>query len=73
VTKLIISKEAGQVAVVGESKSNNGDSLSSVKRETSRTFSNKKRKYLKEKINELETKSKYSLYIYIYRERELRK
>jgi hypothetical protein len=35
----------------------NGDNLNNVRHETSRTFRNKKRKYLKEKINELETNS----------------
>jgi len=32
-----------------------GDNLNNVRHETSRTFRNKKREYLKEKINELET------------------
>jgi hypothetical protein len=36
----------------------NGDKLNSVRRETSRYFKNKKREYLKGKINELETNSK---------------
>jgi hypothetical protein len=34
----------------------NGDSLNNGRRETSRTFRKKKREYLKEKMNELETK-----------------
>jgi hypothetical protein len=33
----------------------NGDNLNNVRRETSKIFRNKKREYLKEKINELET------------------
>jgi hypothetical protein len=33
----------------------NGDNLKNVRHETSRTFRNKKREYLKEKMNELET------------------
>jgi hypothetical protein len=32
-----------------------GDNLNNVRHETGRTFRNKKREYLKEKINELET------------------
>jgi hypothetical protein len=35
-----------------------GDNLQNLRSETSRTFRNKKRKYLKEKMNELETKNK---------------
>jgi hypothetical protein len=35
----------------------NEESLSNVRREASRHFRNKKREYLKDKINELETKS----------------
>jgi hypothetical protein len=34
----------------------NGDNLKIVRREVRRYFRNKKRKYLKEKVNELETK-----------------
>jgi hypothetical protein len=36
----------------------NGDNLKNLKHETSRTFTNKKREYLKGKINELETNNK---------------
>jgi hypothetical protein len=36
----------------------NGDNLNNVRRETSTHFRNKKREYLKGKINELETNSK---------------
>jgi hypothetical protein len=36
----------------------NGVTQKNVRCETSRTFRNKKRKYLKEKINKLETNSK---------------
>jgi hypothetical protein len=41
----------------GEAKIN-GDNLNNVRREASRHFRNKKREYLKDKINELETNSK---------------
>jgi hypothetical protein len=37
----------------------NGDNLQNIRHETSRTFRNKKRKYLKGKIKELETDSKH--------------
>jgi hypothetical protein len=36
----------------------NGDNLKNLRRETSRTFRNKKREYLKGKINELESNNK---------------
>jgi hypothetical protein len=36
----------------------NGDNLKNLRCETSRTFRNKKREYLKDKINELETNKK---------------
>jgi chemotaxis methyl-accepting protein methylase len=36
----------------------NGDNLNNVRRETSRQFQNKKRDYMKDKINELATNSK---------------
>jgi hypothetical protein len=36
----------------------NGDNMDNVRREASKTFRSKKREYLKNKINELETNSK---------------
>jgi Fe-S cluster assembly ATPase SufC len=36
----------------------NGNNLQNLRRETSRTFRKKKREYLKDKINELETNNK---------------
>jgi hypothetical protein len=36
----------------------NGDNLENLRRETSRTFRNKKREYLKGKINKFETNNK---------------
>jgi hypothetical protein len=36
----------------------NGDNLNNVRRETRKYFRNKKREYLKDKINELATNSK---------------
>jgi hypothetical protein len=44
--------------VVAESKSNNGDNLNNARCEIGRTLRNKRRGYLKEKINALETNSK---------------
>jgi hypothetical protein len=47
--KLVTSKETSPI---------NGDNLNNEKREASRHFSNKKRGYLKDKINELATNSR---------------
>jgi hypothetical protein len=44
--------------VVTGSKKINGDNLNNVRREANRHFRNKKREYLKDKINELATNSK---------------
>jgi hypothetical protein len=44
--------------MVAKSKPINGDYLQNLRQETSRTFRNKKREYLKGKINELETNNK---------------
>jgi hypothetical protein len=44
--------------VVTESKPSNVDNLNNMRREASRPFRNKKKKYLKAKINDLETNSK---------------
>jgi hypothetical protein len=39
----------------------NGDNLQNLRRETNRTFRNKKREYLKGKINQLENNNKNKL------------
>jgi hypothetical protein len=44
--------------VAGPPSEGNEDNLCDVRRETSRHFRNKKREYLKDKINELESNSK---------------
>jgi hypothetical protein len=44
----------------------NGDNLQNLRHETSRTFRNKKREYLKDKINELQTNNKKDIR-YLYR------
>jgi hypothetical protein len=45
----------------------NEDNLNNIKREASRHFRNKKREYLKDKINELESTSKNKNIIDLYR------
>jgi hypothetical protein len=45
----------------------NGRNLKNLRRETSRTFRNKKREYLKGKINELETSNKNKNIRHLYR------
>jgi hypothetical protein len=39
----------------------NGDYLKNLRRDTSRTFANKKQEYLKNKSNELETNNKIAI------------
>jgi hypothetical protein len=56
-SKLLFQRKQAKLKIVAESKSN-GDNLNNVRRETRTPFINKKREYLKEKINELETDSK---------------
>jgi hypothetical protein len=46
----------------------NGDNLDNVRCEACRYFRNKKKEYLKDKINELATNSKYKNIRYLYRE-----
>jgi hypothetical protein len=53
--KIIRLKETSQIIVVTESKRNKRDNLNNIRLETSRHFRNKKRKYLKENIDELAT------------------
>jgi hypothetical protein len=44
--------------VVANPSHTNGDNLQNLRHETSRTFRNKKREYLTDKLNELETNNK---------------
>jgi hypothetical protein len=44
-----------QIAVVLDPSEINGDTLNNIRREANRHFKNKKREYLKDKINELAT------------------
>jgi hypothetical protein len=55
--KVIRSKETSETAVVTNSSEINGDNLNNARLEASRHFRNKKREYLKDKINELATNS----------------
>jgi hypothetical protein len=45
----------------------NGDNLNNVRRETSRQFRNKKRQYMKDRINELTTNGKKKKIKYLYK------
>jgi hypothetical protein len=54
--KIIRSKETSKITVVTGSERNKGDNLNNVRREASRHFRNKKREYLKGKINDLANK-----------------
>jgi hypothetical protein len=71
--KTIRLKEVAQLQWLQNPSQTNGDNLKNARCETSRTFRNKMREYLKEKVQGLETNSKRKrirLYIYIYIERE---
>jgi preprotein translocase subunit Sec63 len=52
------SKEAAKLQWLQDSNEIIGDNLNNVRREASRHYRNTKRKYLKDKINELATNSK---------------
>jgi hypothetical protein len=56
--RIIRQKETSQAAVVTGPKQNKWGNLNNIRREVSRHFSNKKREYLKDKINELTMNSK---------------
>jgi hypothetical protein len=57
-SKLIGHRKQAEVQWLQNPSQINGDNLQNLRRETSRTFRSKKRKYLKEKINNLETNNK---------------
>jgi hypothetical protein len=61
--------ETSQTAVVKDPSEINGDNLSNIRRETSRHYRNKKREYMKDKIEELATniKNKNNIDLYIGR------
>jgi hypothetical protein len=66
--KIIRPKETSQIAVVTGSNRINGNKLKNKRRESSRHFRNKKRQYMKDKINELARSSKSKNVREIYRE-----
>jgi hypothetical protein len=57
-SKLIYQRKQAKLQWLQNPSQMNGDNLKNLKRETSRTFRNKKQEYLKRRINELETKIK---------------
>jgi hypothetical protein len=57
-SKLIDQRKQAKLQLLQNPNQTNGDNLQNLRRETSRTFRNKKREYLKSKINELETNNK---------------
>jgi hypothetical protein len=57
-SKLLDQRKEAKLQWLQDPSETNGDNLDNVRRETSRHFRNKKREYLKDKINELATNSK---------------
>jgi hypothetical protein len=57
--RIIRSQETCQLQWLQDPSKINGDNLNNIRREASRHFRYKKREYLKDKINELATNSKY--------------
>jgi hypothetical protein len=66
--KIIRSRKQAKLQWLQDPSGINGDNLNNVRREASRYFRNKKREYLKEKINELATNSKNKNIRDLYRE-----
>jgi hypothetical protein len=58
VLKIKKPAEAAKLQWLQNPSQRNGDNLQNLRCETSRAFRNKKREYLKDKINELETNNK---------------
>jgi hypothetical protein len=56
--RIIRSKEIGHTAVVTDPSKIHGDNLNTIRCEASRHFRNKKKEYLKDRINEFITKCK---------------
>jgi hypothetical protein len=57
-SKLVDQRKQAKLQWLQDPSEVNGDNLNHVRREASRHFRNKKREYLKDKINELATNSK---------------
>jgi hypothetical protein len=66
-SKLIDQRKQAKLQWLQNPSQINGDNLHNIRRETSRTFKNKKREYLKDKVNELETNNKNKNIRYLYR------
>jgi hypothetical protein len=62
-SKLIDQRKQAKLQWLQNPNQINGDNLKNLRRETSRIFRNKKREYLKGKINEFETNNKKKLEI----------
>jgi hypothetical protein len=65
--RIIRQKETRQLQCLQDPSEINGDNLNNIRREVSRHFRNKKRKYLKDEIDELATNSKKKNIIHLYR------
>jgi hypothetical protein len=57
-SKLVDQRKQAKLQWLQDPSEVNGDNLNNVRREASRHFRNKKKEYLKDKINELATNSK---------------
>jgi hypothetical protein len=66
--KLIDQRKQAKLQWLQNPSQVNGNSLQNLRRETSRNFRNKKREYLRGKINELETNNKNKNIRYLYRD-----
>jgi hypothetical protein len=66
-SKLLDQRKEAKLQWLQDTSEINGYNLNKIRRETSRYFGNKKREYLKDKINELATNSKKKNIRYLYR------
>jgi hypothetical protein len=57
-SKLVDQRKQAKLQLLQDPHQTNGDNMQNLRRETSRIFRNKKREYLKGRINELETNNK---------------
>jgi DNA repair photolyase len=57
-SELLDKKKQGKSQILQDLSEINGDNLNNVRHEASRHFRNRKREYMKNKINEVETNSK---------------
>jgi hypothetical protein len=58
--KIIDQRKQDKLQLLQDPSEINGDNLNNVRREASKHFGNKKREYLKDKINELATRTRTS-------------